>query len=141
MMHLDTNVAIALLNNRQPLIRLRFDAARAAGTSLFLSMIVYHELMYGAANSARPGANQDKIALFIASGRLTLLPFEESDAREAADIRAYLKKVATPIGPYDVLIAAQSRRARATLVTANTREFERVPGLSVIDWADNTAKG
>jgi predicted nucleic acid-binding protein len=47
--HLDTNVAIALLNHRQPKVRDRFDAARAAGTPLGLSMIVYHELMYGAA--------------------------------------------------------------------------------------------
>ena len=67
--------------------------------------------------------------------RLTLLPFEEADAREAADIRAHLRRLATPIGPYDVLIAAQARRAGAPLVTANSREFEPVPGLIVTDWA------
>ena len=73
--------------------------------------------------------------MFIVAGRLTLLPFEEADAREAADIRAHLRRLATPIGPYDVLIAAQARRAGATLVTANSREFERAPGLIVMDWA------
>ncbi len=135
MIHLDANVAIALLNERGKAVREKFDAARTAGTSLRLSMIVYHELMDGAARSERRKANEDKIALFIASGGLTLLPFEEADAREAADIRAHLRRLATPIGPYDVLIAAQARRAGAPLVTANSREFERVPGLVVVDWA------
>jgi tRNA(fMet)-specific endonuclease VapC len=133
--HLDTNVAIALLNDRQPKVRQRFDAARAAGSPLGLSMIVYHELIYGAAASDRRKANEDKVVLFIASGDLAMLPFEAADAREAADIRAHLKRQATPIGPYDVLIAAQARRAGTTLVTANTREFERVPGLMLTDWA------
>jgi tRNA(fMet)-specific endonuclease VapC len=133
--HLDANVAIALLNGRQPQVRARFDAALGAGTPLALSIIVFHELMYGAAASERRKANEDKIAIFIASARLNLLPFEAEDAREAAAIRADLKRAGAPIGPYDVLIAAQARRAGTTLVTANTREFDRVPGLSVVDWS------
>ncbi len=135
MIHLDANVAIALLNSRQPQVRARFDATLAAGTPLALSIIVYHELMYGAAASERRKANEDKVAVFIASGNLSLLPFEAEDAVEAADIRAHLKRAGMPIGPYDVLIAAQARRAGTTLVTANTREFERVPGLIGTDWA------
>jgi tRNA(fMet)-specific endonuclease VapC len=51
-MHLDTNAAIALLNQRQPSIRARFDGARAARVSLALSIMVYHELMYGATASS-----------------------------------------------------------------------------------------
>jgi tRNA(fMet)-specific endonuclease VapC len=116
-------------------VRARFDEARAAGTPFSLSMIVYHELMYGAAASRRRKANEDKIALFIAAGDIALLPFEAADADEAADIRAHLKRAARPIGPYDVLIAAQARRAGTPLVTANTSEFSRVPGLIVTDWA------
>ena len=135
MMYLDTNVVIALLSDRQPLVRQRFDAARAAGTPMALSIIVYHELMYGAAASERRKANEDKVALFISGGGMSLMAFEAGDAVEAADIRAYLKRAATPIGPYDVLIAAQARRAGTTLITANTREFARVPGLTVVDWA------
>lgn len=135
MIHLDTNVAIALLNDSQPQVRARFDEARAAGTPFSLSMIVYHELMYGAAASRRRKANEDKIALFIAAGDIALLPFEAADVHEAADIRAHLKRAARPIGPYDVLIAAQARRAGTPLVTANTSEFSRVPGLIVTDWA------
>lgn len=134
MIHLDTNVAIALLNNSAPQVRVRFDAARAT-TALGMSVIAYHELMYGAAKSERKQSNQEKVAVFVAAGNLTICAFVEEDAREAADIRAHLKRLGEPIGPYDVLIAAQARRTGVTLVTANTREFERVPGLIVIDWA------
>ena len=133
MIHLDTNVVIALLNDRPALVREKFEAARSA--PLFISMIVYHELMYGAAASERRQANEEKIALFIASSNIAILEFTEKDACEAASIRAYLKKMATPIGPYDVLIAAQAHRAGAILVTANSREFNRVQGLVVVDWA------
>ena len=91
--------------------------------------------MYRAAVSARCETNEEKIALFVASGGFALLPFEEADAREAADIRAQLKRAGTPIGPYDVFIAAQARRRGALLATSNSREFERVPGLAVTDWA------
>jgi tRNA(fMet)-specific endonuclease VapC len=133
LIHLDENVAIALLNESSKAVREKFEAARAAATRLCLSTIVYHELMYGAAYSERRTANEDKIAVFIVAGRLTLLPFGEADAREAAD--THLRRLATPIGPHDVLIATQARRASAPLVTANSREFERVPGLLVTDWA------
>jgi len=92
-------------------------------------------LMYGAAASERREPNENKIAVLISSGRLSLLPFDAGDAREAADIRAHLRQAGSRIGPYDVLIAAQARRAGTTLVTANTGEFERVPGLLVVDWA------
>jgi tRNA(fMet)-specific endonuclease VapC len=134
LIHLDTNVAIALLNDRPAQVREKFEAARAAGTPFSMSMIVYYELMYGAAASRRRKANEDKIAVLIASGRIALLPFEAADAGEAAEIRSELKRVGRPIGPYDVLIAAQARRAGTTLVTANAREFERVPGLVVVNW-------
>ena len=135
MIHLDANAAIALLNERPLSVRACFVEARASGAAFALSIVVYHELMYGAAASERRVANEEKIALFVAGGDFTLLPFEEADAREAADIRAHLKRAGAPIGPYDVFIAAQARRRGATLVTSNFREFERVPGLLVVDWA------
>jgi tRNA(fMet)-specific endonuclease VapC len=132
---LDTNVAIALLGNREPAVRRRFDDARGAGAAMGLSIVVYHELMYGAAISQRQADNERKIALFVASGDLAIVPLRETDAEHAAEIRAHLKRLGTPIGPYDVLIAAQARAAGDPLVTANSREFERVPGLTVIDWS------
>ena len=135
MIHLDTNAAIALLNERPPGVRVRYEATRGSGAAFALSVVVYHELMYRAAASERRRANEEKIALFIGAGGFTLLALDDADAREAADVRAHLRRAGAPIGPYDVFIAAQARRRGATLDTANTREFERVPGLVVADWA------
>jgi tRNA(fMet)-specific endonuclease VapC len=134
--HLDTNAAIALLNERPRSVRIRFEEVRASGAAFALSMVVHHELMSGAAASKRRLANEEKIALFLVAGGFSLLPFEGADALEAADIRAHLRGAGAPIGPYDVFIAAQSRRRSATLVTSNGREFERVPGLMLTDWAE-----
>ena len=78
-------------------------------------------------------ASDDSTIYSKATG-ISILPFEVEDAEEAGDIRAALERVGRPIGPYDILIAAQVRRRGATLVTANQREFERVPGLAVEDW-------
>lgn len=65
---------------------------------------------------------------------MRVLNFDQDDAREAGEIRATLRAAGTPIGPYDVLIAAQARRRDAVLITTNTREFVRVPGLRIEDW-------
>jgi tRNA(fMet)-specific endonuclease VapC len=71
--------------------------------------------------------------LFLAP--LETLAFDASDAAEAADIRANLHRRGTPIGPCDILIAAQARRRGATPVTGSIREFRRVSALTVQDWA------
>jgi tRNA(fMet)-specific endonuclease VapC len=68
------------------------------------------------------------------AGPIRVLNFDAEDARESGDIRAALARAGTPIGPYDVLIAAQARRRGAILVTANKNEFARVPGLQTQDW-------
>jgi tRNA(fMet)-specific endonuclease VapC len=102
---------------------------------LTLSPIVLFELRYGAAKSANRERNSRRIDDFLA-GPIAVLPFEPEDAAEAGDIRAVLERVGAPIGPYDVLIAAQARRRGALLITANEREFARVPGLRIEDWAD-----
>jgi tRNA(fMet)-specific endonuclease VapC len=82
---------------------------------------------------AAPG--QSSGAGHILGLEVTLWPFEPGDAEEAGDIRAALERSGTPTGPYDILIAAQARRRSAVLITANEREFARVPGLKTEDWA------
>jgi tRNA(fMet)-specific endonuclease VapC len=134
MICLDTNAVIAALNDASAAVRTRIDAAVAAGATVAMPAIVLFELRYGAAHSARPEYNARRVDDFLA-GPCTILPFDADDAREAGEIRAALRKAGTPIGPYDVLIAAQARRRGATLVTANAREFARVPGLRCEDWA------
>lgn len=65
---------------------------------------------------------------------IDLLQFEPDDNAHAGDIRAHLERNGAPIGPFDYLIAVQARRRSTTLVTANGREFSRVPGLIVANW-------
>ena len=133
MICLDTNAIMAVLNSPNSPVRMRIDAAIVAGGTLAISSIVLFELWYGAAKSARPERNARRIADFLA-GPIEVLPFEFGDAQEAGDIRAALERLGTPIGPYDVLVAAQARRRDALLVTANGREFARVPRLKFEDW-------
>ncbi|HYS48061.1 MAG TPA: type II toxin-antitoxin system VapC family toxin [Xanthobacteraceae bacterium] len=134
MICLDTNAVIAVLNERASPVRARIDQATGLGHTFALSSIVLFELRYGAAKSARPERNARRIVDFLA-GPIEVLPFEEADADEAGDIRAALERAGTPIGPYDVLVAAQARRRNAVLITANRREFARVPRLRFEDWA------
>jgi tRNA(fMet)-specific endonuclease VapC len=133
MIFLDTNAVIAVLNDRASPVRARLDGAIGRGGGLGLSSLVLFELQYGAAKSAWPEHNMRRIADFL-TGPIDVLPFEADDAEEAGNIRAALERNGTPIGPYDVLIAAQARRRNALLVTANGREFWRVPGLRFEDW-------
>jgi hypothetical protein len=67
-----------------------------------------------------------------------VLEFDQEDARPAGEIRAHLPSKGMPIGPYDVLIAGQAKARKLTLVTHNTTEFTRVPGLKVEDWKGAT---
>ena len=134
MLCLDTNVVVALLAGRKPAIRSRFDEARLIDTPMALSVIVLFELRFAAAASARREGNRRALEAFLEAG-VEVLAFDRDDAAEAGAIRAHLRALGKPIGPYDILIAAQARRRGATLVTANLREFERVPGLQVTDWA------
>src|SRR2546425_6961463 len=129
----DTNAIIAVLNSPNSPVRVRIDAAIGSGGILAISSIVLFELWYGAVKSARPERNVQRITDFLA-GPIEVLPFEFRDAQEAGDIRAALERAGTPIGPYDVLVAAQARRRDALLVTANGREFSRVPRLKFEDW-------
>jgi tRNA(fMet)-specific endonuclease VapC len=131
---LDTNVLVGLMNGRPRALRLRFEAERRAGSRLALPVAALFELRFGAANSDRPEANARVLEPVLGDG-IEILNFDADDAADAGEIRAYLRTRGTPIGPYDILIAAQARRRGAPLVTSNLREFQRVPGLIVMDWA------
>jgi tRNA(fMet)-specific endonuclease VapC len=130
---LDTNVVIALLKGRPPGLLNRFEI-EFGRDAIALPAIVLFELAYGVAKSERRRENDERLAAFLRAP-ISILSFDADDAREAGDIRAALAKAGTPIGPYDILIAAQARRRGALLVTANAREFARVPGLRTEDWA------
>ena len=135
MICLDTNAAIALINATSTRLRDRLEREQAAGEAIGLPSIVLFELWYGANKSAKSKENGDLVRRF-ATGPVSLLNFEPQDAEEAGGIRADLETRGSPIGPYDILIAAQARRRGALLVTANIREFKRVAGLRCESWLD-----
>ena len=131
---LDANAIIALLNDTTSPIarRVRRHAPRDFG----LSAVVVHELYYGAFKSQRVEQNVVRVDAL----QFLVLEFDEDDARQAGQIRAHLASKGTPIGPYDVLIAGQARARELTLVTHNTSEFQRVPGLKVEDWKGSAVR-
>ena len=129
---LDTNVLIDLANGRRPVVRSNFDRAFADGDQLVTCSIAAHELLYGAAISRRREAERRTAQLLLE--QLRIAEFDAGDAVVAADLRAQLRRVGLPIGPFDTFIAAQAMNRNWTMVTANVREFSRVEGLDVIDW-------
>jgi tRNA(fMet)-specific endonuclease VapC len=134
MICLDTNAVIASINRRTPQVRSRLETALGQAGIIGIPTVVLFELRFGIAKSARPRENAAILSAFLALDVIPW-PFEAEDADEAGQIRAELERAGASIGPYDVLIAAQARRRNAVLVTANTREFMRVPDLNVEDWA------
>lgn len=133
MFFLDTNIIIAVMNRRDNAIDVRLQNEISAGGALIVPVPVLLELRYGAAKSQNPARNHQRIDAFL-TAITEIMEFDEADACEAGEIRAFLESKGTPIGPYDLLIAAQARRREAVLVTLNRSEFERVPGLMVTDW-------
>ena len=115
------------MRQRVPLQRFREHA-----NELAISSVSAYELWYGAERSSDPVRNRHAVNEFLSL--LSLIDFDLDAASHAAEIRADLAKAGTPIGPYDVQIAAIARSRGLTVVTGNTREFERIPGLLHSDW-------
>ena len=132
--HLDTNAVIAILNNRPPTVRERLrHALEVENARVAVSTIVLYKLWYGAIRSAHLAENAERIRVFL-SGEIDIVTFDKDDAAQAGSIRRMLETNGTPIGPYDLFIAAKALRAGATLVTTNGSEFACVPTLAWEDW-------
>jgi tRNA(fMet)-specific endonuclease VapC len=127
---LDTNTCVRYLNGRSQAVFERLDSLSSA--DVYICSIVKFELRYGALRSdyiEKTLARQEKFLSGFVS-----LPFDDKAHIHAAQIRADLARAGTPIGPYDLLIAAIALANDVTLVTHNTREFVRVSGLKLEDW-------
>jgi tRNA(fMet)-specific endonuclease VapC len=122
------------MNGNLPAVRKRYANAVRNGSTIATSSIVAHELWYGVAKSDLNERNARKLRGFLSSG-VTLQDFSEQDAQIAGQIRAELERRGKRIGEYDTLIAGQALARNLVLVTANTREFERVKGLRLEDWS------
>lgn len=97
-----------------------------------ISAITGYELYTGVEKCADPAKERAKVELLMKT--VQHLPFDFGAAEEAARIRALLESQGQPIGPYDVLLAGQALDSSLILVTDNTREFSRVPGLTLENW-------
>ncbi len=127
---LDTDTCIyALKQNRAVLQRLLSESRADLG----ISVITEAELRTGAAKSSTPAKTLKRVENFLAP--LAIAEFTSADAEAYALVRAKLERAGTPIGPLDTLIAAQAVARRLTLVSNNEREFGRVAGLRVENWA------
>ena len=134
MIFLDTNVVIDAIRGKRTNIRKALlTTAAAARHTISIPSIVMFELEFGVANSSSAAVQAARLANFMASG-YAIVDFDRDDATVAAKLRTQLAQIGTPIGPYDLLIAAQVLRRGATLVSANTKEFQRVPGLTCVSW-------
>ncbi len=127
---LDTNACIGIINNKP--ITLRQKLLQIAVEDVAISQIVLYELEYGVCRSQHQQRNRDNLNQFLKY--IQVLEWSTEQSQEAALVRCELMQLGQPIGHYDTLIAAHARSLKATLVTHNTREFEKVQGLLLQDW-------
>ena len=126
---LDTNILSDLI--RRPAGPVASRIAEAGEASVCTSIVVAAELRYGAAKSDSRRL-QGRVDLLLSA--IEILPLESPADRRYTEVRHHLAGRGMPIGPNDLLIAAHALAADLTLVTANTREFERVRSLRVENW-------
>jgi tRNA(fMet)-specific endonuclease VapC len=127
---LDTNICIYIINERPQHVLRRFLTEKIG--DIGISSISAAELAYGIAKSGSE-KNQQALAKFLSP--LEISSFGEDAFWQYGTLRALLESLGTPIGSLDTLIAAHALALGATLVTNNTREFERVPNLHLENWA------
>ncbi|MFO1187085.1 MAG: type II toxin-antitoxin system VapC family toxin [Alphaproteobacteria bacterium] len=126
---LDTNICIYVIQKRPPALRQKFSRLV---DQLCISSVTLAELHYGAEKSEQRANNLRTIENFTA--RLDVLPFTPKAAEHFGEIRAELERAGKPVGAYDLMIGAHARSEGLVLVTNNTREFDRMPGLRIENW-------
>jgi tRNA(fMet)-specific endonuclease VapC len=131
---LDTNIVSDLV--RQPQGAVARSVARVGESAVCTSIVVACELRYGAAKKGSARLSEQLDAVLSV---LTTLPLETDADRHYGSIRAALERRGEPIGPNDLLIASQALALGLTLVTDNTAEFRRVPGLKLANWIERLA--
>ena len=133
---LDTNICIYIARRSPPEVLSRLERLKPGDVGI--SIITYLELVYGAYKSRRVQSNLEAIESL--SRLVPVLSLDVTAARRYGQIRTDLEKRGAPIGAYDLLIAAHALAVGLTVVTNNTREFRRVAGLRVENWAQAAAR-
>lgn len=131
---LDTNICSFIMRERPPLVLERLEQCIVAQGIIVVSAITYSEMRFGTIGPKASPRHAAMVDAFVQ--RLDgVLPWDASAVDETARIRAELGRLGTPIGHNDAAIAGHAIAAGCVLVTNNTREFSRVAGLRLEDWA------
>lgn len=128
---LDTNICIYLINHRPAHVRQHFEAHPIS--DIGISVITACELAYGVSKS-RSARNRAALETFLLP--LDIAAFDDTAVWRYAALRAELERSGQPIGALDTQIAAHALTLGCTLVTNNTREFARIGGLALENWAE-----
>lgn len=126
---LDTNTIIYFFKGRSDVVE---NLTKTIPSEVKLSSITLYELTVGATTSTNPVLRRQQLQTLIQA--VEVIPFTPAEAEAAAQIQAHLQKTGMGIGPLDTLIAGTALAHGLTLVTHNLSEFQRVPGLTCIDW-------
>lgn len=132
---LDTCICSFIMREQPAAVIKRLEQAVLRNHRIVVSAITYAEMRFGATG---PEASPRHIALVEAfCARLdAILPWDRTAVDATTEIKVALRQIGTPIGPNDTAIAGHAMAVGAILVTNNTREFERVPGLKLEDWVN-----
>lgn len=128
---LDTNICIYIIKKKPPNVLRKFKTLKLG--DIGISSITVAELRYGVEKSKYGARNRRAVDQFLTP--LAIADFDAEAAQLYGNIRAALEAKGTPIGPLDTLIAAHALSLGVTLVTNNIKEFSRVPGLKLENWA------
>ncbi len=128
---LDTDICIYVIKKHPPQVIEHLKHHRPG--DIAVSTITLFELQYGVEKSRQRSRSRQALSRFLSP--LRLLSLDSEGALEAATIRAQLQKTGEPIGPYDLLIAGLARSKDMILVSNNSKEFGRIKGLKLENWA------
>jgi len=129
---IDSNICIYIMNQRPAEVIGKFKKFELG--DIGVSTITVSELRYGAAKSKYRGKNEVRLEEFLTP--LEILAYDQTAARVYGDIRFQLEKRGQPIGPLDLLIAAQAISRNLVLITNNDKEFKRIKKLKIQNWTN-----
>lgn len=129
---LDTNICIYSIKHKPEQVFRRLQEHNPS--EMCISSVTYAELVHGVEKSQAIEKNRVALALLLAN--IEILSFDAGAAESYGKIRAELEKNGTPIGPLDMMIAGHAKSLGYTVVTNNTKEFNRVRGLKIENWAE-----
>lgn len=129
---LDTNICIYAIKHKPEKVFQKLKETEPE--NVCISAVTYAELVHGVEKSA--AVEKNRIALALLLSNIEIMSFDVNAANEYGTIRADLENKGTPIGPLDMMIAGHARSLGYTVVTNNTREFSRVKGLNLENWAE-----